>query len=103
MGNPDAITLSQIRDVACHNPEFYSWISDRKNRRIIPHRLEKQGHGLRQNSIITHGTPARSRCTGRNLSVKAVMSVIFYYHHSYFPILPSIRESMRSKGYGEIY
>ncbi|MDQ6701682.1 MAG: DUF5906 domain-containing protein [Pseudomonadota bacterium] len=45
MGNPDATTLSQIKDAAARtNSEFFSWISDRKNRRAIPHRLEKCGY-----------------------------------------------------------
>ena len=46
MGNPDAMTLSQIKDAAL-KPMYRileSWISDRKNRRAIPHRLEKCGY-----------------------------------------------------------
>jgi hypothetical protein len=42
MGNPDATTLNRIESVA--NGEFKIWIMDRKNRRIIPHRLEKCGY-----------------------------------------------------------
>jgi hypothetical protein len=44
MGNPDAVTLSQITSAARTNSELYAWISDRKNRRAIPHRLEKCGY-----------------------------------------------------------
>jgi Family of unknown function (DUF5906)/Primase C terminal 2 (PriCT-2) len=50
MGNPDAMTLAQIKNAAnsktsnIFNTEFYSWICDRKNRRAIPHRLEKCGY-----------------------------------------------------------
>jgi hypothetical protein len=44
MGNPDALTLSQIKAAAEANDEFHSWICDRKNRRAIPHRLEKCGY-----------------------------------------------------------
>ena len=44
LGNPDAVTLSQIRDAAITNTDFCSWISDRKNRRVIPHRLEQCGY-----------------------------------------------------------
>jgi hypothetical protein len=42
MGNPDATTLSDIA-AAAQSP-FSMWITDRKNRRIIPHRLEKCGY-----------------------------------------------------------
>lgn len=42
MGNPEAITLKQITNVA--DGEFGAWISDRKNRRIIPHRFERCGY-----------------------------------------------------------
>jgi hypothetical protein len=45
MGNPDAMTLSQIKDAAARtNSDFFSWISDRKNRRAMPHRLERCGY-----------------------------------------------------------
>jgi hypothetical protein len=36
---PDAVTLNQIRDVA--DGTFREWLDDRKNRRSIPHRLER--------------------------------------------------------------
>ena len=39
MGNPDATTLARITDEALG--EFETWIKDRRNRRTIPHRLEK--------------------------------------------------------------
>jgi uncharacterized protein DUF5906 len=42
MGNPDAITLIRITDAAAG--EIQAWLSDRKNRRAIPHRLEKCGY-----------------------------------------------------------
>ena len=41
MGNPDATTLIQIADAAAG--EIQAWLRDRKNRRAIPHRLEKCG------------------------------------------------------------
>jgi hypothetical protein len=53
MGDPDAITLGQIKDAAIGRgngamsnipTEFFTWICDRKNRRVIPHRLEKCGY-----------------------------------------------------------
>jgi hypothetical protein len=39
MGNPDAVTLIQIANAA--TGDFEAWVRDRKNRRAIPHRLEK--------------------------------------------------------------
>ena len=41
MGNPDAITLTLITNAA--TGEIQAWLRDRKNRRSIPHRLEKCG------------------------------------------------------------
>jgi hypothetical protein len=41
LGNPKAVTLDMIRDVAIgFNHDFYLWLKDRKNRRLIMHRLE---------------------------------------------------------------
>lgn len=42
IGNPDATTLSRI--TAHATGDFEAWIKDRKNRRNIPHRLEKCGY-----------------------------------------------------------
>ena len=42
LGNPDAVTLGRIQDMAEGN--FGEWIRDRKNRRTIPHRLESCGY-----------------------------------------------------------
>jgi Family of unknown function (DUF5906) len=39
LSNPDAVTLQQIANYA--TGEFQIWIRERKNRRIIPHRMEK--------------------------------------------------------------
>jgi hypothetical protein len=39
MGNPNATTLSRITSAA--TGEFHVWVTDRKNRRAIPHRLER--------------------------------------------------------------
>ena len=39
LGNPHAVTLAQIANEAAG--EFSEWIRERKNRRVIPHRLEK--------------------------------------------------------------
>lgn len=42
MGNPDAVTIAQI--TAHASGDFEAWIRDRKNRRVIPHRLERCGY-----------------------------------------------------------
>ena len=42
MGNPDATTLIRITDAA--TGEIEAWLRDHKNRRAIPHRLEKCGY-----------------------------------------------------------
>jgi hypothetical protein len=43
LGNPDATTILRIASAALDD-ELANWIRDRKNRRIIPHRLEKAGY-----------------------------------------------------------
>ena len=42
LGNPPATTLAEIAEAA--PDEFYNWLTDRKNRRAIPHRLERCGY-----------------------------------------------------------
>jgi Bifunctional DNA primase/polymerase, N-terminal/Primase C terminal 2 (PriCT-2)/Family of unknown function (DUF5906) len=42
LGNPDATTIDQLSVKAAG--DFRMWITDRKNRRSIPHRLEKCGY-----------------------------------------------------------
>jgi hypothetical protein len=39
LGNPAATTIARIANAA--TGDFEVWIRDRKNRRVIPHRLEK--------------------------------------------------------------
>ena len=43
MRNPDAITLKRLTWQAGES-EIGAWLRDRKNRRAIPHRLEKCGY-----------------------------------------------------------
>lgn len=43
LGNPDATTIIRITTEA-RGSSFHDWISDRKNRRVIPHRLDKCGY-----------------------------------------------------------
>ena len=42
MGNPDAVTIAQIKEKA--GVSFFDWIGDRKNRRVIRHRLDQCGY-----------------------------------------------------------
>jgi hypothetical protein len=53
MGRPDATTLSRIANQASGDFEF--WIRDRKNRRVIPHRLEKCGYVSVRNDTADSG------------------------------------------------
>jgi hypothetical protein len=53
MGNPYATTLIQISTMA--TGEFGVWISDRRNRRAIPHRLERCGYVPVRNANATDG------------------------------------------------
>ena len=41
-GNPPAVTLGQLRNEA--EGDLADWLGERKNRRIIPHRLESCGY-----------------------------------------------------------
>jgi len=44
-GSPPAITLDMLVDKARHTREsFHEWLTDRKNRRVVPHRLESAGY-----------------------------------------------------------
>jgi len=42
LGNPNAVTLKQL--VVAAKGEAAEWLMDRKNRRAIPHRLERRGY-----------------------------------------------------------
>jgi hypothetical protein len=43
LGNPPATTLAEIA-AAASMTDLYHWINELKNRRVIPHRLEKCGY-----------------------------------------------------------
>ena len=53
IGNPDATTILRIADAA--DSELSQWIKDRKNRRIIPYRLEKVGYVQVRNEYASDG------------------------------------------------
>jgi hypothetical protein len=53
MKNPDAATLTDITNHATGN--FKNWIEDRRNRRAIPHRVEKCGYVPVRNDAAKDG------------------------------------------------
>ena len=53
MGRPDAAALGQI--TAAAEGDFGEWIRDRRNRRIIPHRLERCGYVPVRNDTAKDG------------------------------------------------
>jgi hypothetical protein len=53
LGNPDAVTLVRLTDRAAG--DLGIWLSDRKNRRVIPHRLEKCGYVAVRNDDAKDG------------------------------------------------
>jgi hypothetical protein len=59
LGNPHAVTLVQIIRVAKSGRpfllDFYEWINDRKNRRVVPHRMEKCGYVPVRNDAAEDG------------------------------------------------
>ena len=54
MQNPDAVTLKSIMGGAT-DTNFCEWLRDRKNRRAIPHRLEKCGYVQVRNDAAEDG------------------------------------------------
>jgi hypothetical protein len=53
MGNPDALTLGQLKVNAIG--DIVEWLNDRKNRRQIPHRLEQCGYVPVRNDAAADG------------------------------------------------
>jgi hypothetical protein len=53
LSNPDATTLNRVRNEA--TGEFLQWITDRKNRRVIPHRFESCGYTPIRNDAAKDG------------------------------------------------
>jgi hypothetical protein len=54
MGRPDVTTLQRLIDAAGRR-DIFGWLVDRKNRRIIPHRLEKCGYVRVRNDSAESG------------------------------------------------
>jgi hypothetical protein len=53
LGNPDAVTLLQVQNIA--TADFAVWLKDRKNRRVIPHRFEQCGYVPVRNDAAKDG------------------------------------------------
>lgn len=53
LGNPDATTLDRLAGSASEG--FSSWLRDRKNRRVVPHRLEAAGYVPARNPDANDG------------------------------------------------
>jgi hypothetical protein len=53
LGNPDVVTLGQITRGADEN--LSNWLEDRRNRRTIPHRMEKIGYAPVRNDNADSG------------------------------------------------
>jgi hypothetical protein len=68
LGNPDAMTMHQLIAAATNNFELGEWLSDRRNHRTIPHRLEKCGYVPVYNDAETEG---RWKIGGRSVVVYA--------------------------------
>jgi hypothetical protein len=64
LGNPDATTLLQIECRA--PPDLAIWLRDRRNRRAIPHRLEKCGY------VAVHNDSAQDRLWKINGARRAI-------------------------------
>jgi hypothetical protein len=64
LGNPVIVTLDEIRDsaFALSNTELAYWLAERKNLRVIPHRLERCGYGAVRNPDAGNGLwPVRGK------------------------------------------
>jgi hypothetical protein len=61
LGSPRAITLSAV--AACAEGTFRDWLTDRKNSRTIPHRLEAVGYV----PVRKEGPDGRWKIRGRNV------------------------------------
>jgi Family of unknown function (DUF5906) len=53
LGNPDAVTLPQL--IAKASGEAAEWLMDRRNRRAVPHRMERCGYAAVRNPLAADG------------------------------------------------
>ncbi len=66
LGNPDAVTLTQLSIKAASS--FSEWLTDRKNARRVPHRMEAAGYAPVRNDAQKDG---RWKVQGRNVVIYA--------------------------------
>jgi hypothetical protein len=71
LGNPDAVTLRQLIEKATGS-EAAEWLLDRRNRRSVPHRMERCGYIQVRNPNSEDG---RWKLQGRNQVVYAKVSL----------------------------
>jgi hypothetical protein len=56
IGNPEAVTIDVlVQRARLDHPEFAEWLTDRRNRRQIPHRLESAGYEPVRNEASKDG------------------------------------------------
>jgi Family of unknown function (DUF5906) len=55
LGNPDVLTIDKLKAAPGVGLELHTWISDRKNRRAVPHRLERGGYVPVRNASAQDG------------------------------------------------
>jgi hypothetical protein len=53
IGHPDTVTISQLAKMA--SGDFRNWLEDRRNSRLIPHRLEACGYVAVRNNGAKDG------------------------------------------------
>jgi hypothetical protein len=71
LGNPDVLSREQLCFAA--QGDFFEWINDRKNRRAIPHRLEKAGYVPVRNPDNTRD--GSWKCVGKSTALYAKKSL----------------------------
>ena len=77
LGNPDAVTIDMVAQSAATIPisrDFFFWITDRKNRRAIPHRFGSVGYVPVRNDAAKDGQWKISN-QRQAVYVKAALSV----------------------------
>ncbi len=71
MKNPNAVTLEELITASAGDP-IGEWLAERKNRRAIPHRMERCGYVSVRNPAVDDG---RWRLRGRRQVVYARASL----------------------------
>jgi hypothetical protein len=72
LGSPGAVTLGQLIEQAATGSDAADWLMDRRNRRSVPHRMERCGYTQVRNPNTNDG---RWKLKGRNQVVYAKASL----------------------------